>query len=59
MARQRVKVTHLAGALGWSINTTRRRLDGTYPFDIDQLAAVARFLGRPIVDFLPDSERAA
>ena len=59
LARRRLSGRALARAMGWTYSTTSRRLNAEYPFDIDQLVAVARFLGCPVVEFLPDSERAA
>jgi hypothetical protein len=33
---------------------TSRRLRGECPFDIDQLAAVAAFLGLPVAELVPE-----
>ena len=57
LARRKINGAELALALGWNRTTTWRRLAGKYPFDIEQLAAVADFLGVPLTDLLP--ERAA
>ena len=54
LARRRISGRELARALGWSAPTTWRRLSGVLPFDIDELAAVARFLEMPLGDLLPD-----
>lgn len=54
LARRRISGREMARHLGWSPATTQRRLAGTAPLDIDELAAVAAFLGVPIVRLLPD-----
>ncbi|HET6870897.1 MAG TPA: helix-turn-helix domain-containing protein [Solirubrobacteraceae bacterium] len=53
LARRRISGRKMARALGWSYTTTARRLSGEYPFDIDELAAVAAFLGIPTAALLP------
>ena len=52
MARHRLTGTDLAHALGWSITTTRRRLNGTHPFDVEELAQVAGVLGVPVTELV-------
>ena len=59
LARRRITGRQLARSLGWSFTTTARRLNGSSPFDIDELDAVARFLGLAVTDLLPPVERAA
>lgn len=54
LARRKITGRDLATALGWSVTTTWRRLNGTNPFDVDELDAVARHLGIPIADLLPE-----
>lgn len=58
MARRKVTGRELAGALGWSVTTTWRRLNGSHPFNVDELAAVAAYLNIPISDLLPEREAA-
>lgn len=56
LARRRISGRELARGLGWSAPTTWRRLSGSRPFDIDELAAIAQFLDMPLGDLLPDVE---
>lgn len=58
LARRQISGRELASSLGWSVGLTARRLRGECPFDIDELAAVARFLGVPVSALVP-SEVAA
>lgn len=53
LARRRISGRELARGLGWSPTTTSRRLNGSSPFDIDELARVAEFLGLSVGDLLP------
>lgn len=53
LARRRISGRNMARTLGWSYTTTARRLSGEYAFDIDELAAVAGFLGIPVAALLP------
>lgn len=48
-----VNQRELADALGVSQMNVSRRLRGETPFDVDELAAVARLLGVEVVDLLP------
>ena len=59
LARRKISGRHLAEGLGWSVSATWRRLNGTTPFRVDQLDAVAAHLGVPVSTFLADRERAA
>lgn len=59
LARRKITGRQLALSLGWSPTTTWRRLNAEYPFNVDELAAVAAHLGVPVSTFLPDQERAA
>jgi transcriptional regulator with XRE-family HTH domain len=59
LARRQVSGRKLAEALGWSFTTTARRLNGSSPFDIDELVTVASFLGVPVGDLLPQQATAA
>lgn len=56
LARRKISGRELAHGLKWSTPTTWRRLNGTHPFDIDELAAVARFLDVPISRLVDDTE---
>lgn len=53
LARRQITGRQLARSLGWSFTTTARRLNGSSPFDIDELDAVARHLGIPVAALLP------
>jgi hypothetical protein len=53
LARRRISGRAMARALGWPYTSTHRRLAGEYPFDIDELAAVADFLSLPLTALLP------
>lgn len=53
LARRRISGRDLAAGLGWSVGLTARRLRGECPFDIDQLVAVADFLGVSVADLVP------
>lgn len=59
LARRRISGREMARTLGWSAATTSRRLSGSSPFDIDELAAVAGFLGLAVGDLLPQESAAA
>lgn len=59
LARRRISGRKLAKGLGWSFTTTARRLNGSSPFDIDELAAVAGFLNVSVRDLLPADEDVA
>jgi transcriptional regulator with XRE-family HTH domain len=45
MARRRIKQKDLAAAMNMSPQAISRRLSGELPFDLDELAHVARLLG--------------
>lgn len=53
LARRRISGRNMARSLGWSYTTTARRLNGEYPMNIDELAAVAGFFGIPMAELLP------
>lgn len=60
LARRRISGREMARELGWSFTTTSRRLSGSSPFDIDELAAVAAFLGMSVSQLFTDApERVA
>jgi transcriptional regulator with XRE-family HTH domain len=54
LARRRISGRELSRALGWSVPATWRRLSGNCAFDIDELAAVADYLGVPLVSLIAD-----
>ncbi|MDP5182135.1 helix-turn-helix transcriptional regulator [Blastococcus sp. BMG 814] len=57
LARRRQSGRDLAAALGWSERTTSRRLSGQLPFTVDEILAVARYLGVPLTTLLPTEEQ--
>jgi transcriptional regulator with XRE-family HTH domain len=59
MARKHVSRARLATAMGVSLSAVSRRLSGTIPFDIAELAAVAEFLGVPMSSLMPNGVNAA
>ena len=50
LARRGMPVRHLTEALGVTYTGVTRRLSGQTPLDVDEVAAVARFLGIPVID---------
>lgn len=58
LARRKISGKKLAEDLGWSRTTTWRRLNGTYPFDVDQLDAIASHLGVSVGTFLSSQDAA-
>ena len=59
LARRKIRGSEVALLLGLSRTTIWRRLNGEYPFNVDELAAVAAHLGVPVSTFLPDRDAAA
>jgi transcriptional regulator with XRE-family HTH domain len=57
LAARKIKGPQLAGALGWSKATTWRRLNAAVPLSLEELSAIAGFLGVPLTDLLPADER--
>ena len=51
LARQKLSKASLSDATGISIDTLRRRLDGVYPFTIEEVDAVSHFLGYTLPNF--------
>lgn len=49
----------LAEAMKWKRSTTARRLKGEHPFTVDQLTAIASYLGVPAASLIPDGQQAA
>lgn len=54
VARQRISQTRLAEHLSISQAGISRRLSGDTPFDLNELTAVAKFLGVPVSHFLQE-----
>jgi transcriptional regulator with XRE-family HTH domain len=55
LARKRIPQADLAEVLGVSQAGISRRLSGDTPFDVNEVAAVADFLGVPIALLFGDS----
>lgn len=53
LARRRISIRALSAALNWSVSTTARRLNGSSPFTVDELLAVARYLEMEPAALLP------
>lgn len=54
LARANYSNIQTAHALNWSNSRLARRLSGEIPFDVEELAAVASFLGVPLSALLPE-----
>ena len=59
LARRKIRGADLAQGLGLSRTTMWRRLNGTYPFDVEELAYIADHLGVPLSVLLPEQTTAA
>lgn len=59
MARQRMSLAELAGRIGLSESTLRRRLDGRTPFGLDEFARTAAALNVPVEQLMPPGTDAA
>lgn len=59
LARQGKSATQLATATGIGRDTMRRRLNGVYPFNSDELYSICHFLGISIVELTERTEAAA
>lgn len=59
MARNRVSIRDLAEATGIAKTTLARRINGQYPFGIDQLVAIAQHLEVPLTVLLPTDTTAS
>lgn len=46
----------LARTLGWKRSRTARRLNGSHPLTVDELAAIATYLGVPVASLIPGDE---
>lgn len=55
LARRKIPQSGLVGILQMSEVSVSRRLRGETPFDVNELAAVAEFLGVPVAQFLPQA----
>jgi len=53
LARRQISGRALGRAVGWSLGTTSRRLNGQSPMTVDELHAVARFLGVSPAELIP------
>jgi transcriptional regulator with XRE-family HTH domain len=58
MARQLKTQVQLASAVDMTQQAVSRRLRGTTAFSLDELQAVAEFLGVPLVHFIDESAEA-
>jgi transcriptional regulator with XRE-family HTH domain len=59
MARQRVSINQLAAGTSISASTLYRRLNGVKPFNVDELDAIAVFLGVPAWELAERAKKAA
>ena len=59
MARNRASLRDVAEATGIKKTTLARRLDGTYPFNVTELVAIADFLDVPLSVLLPPLQTVA
>lgn len=57
LARRRLSGRKLGRAIGWSLGTTSRRLNGQSPITVDELTRIAAFIGIPVTDLLPTDDR--
>lgn len=53
LARRRLGQVQIAQALGISQAAVSRRLNGSVPLDVNELAVIARLLGVSAADLLP------
>lgn len=58
-ARQRISQRDIAKKLGVSHTAVNRRMAGTVPFDVDELAAIADLLDLSICDLFPADKASA
>lgn len=58
LARRNIKAIDFARDLKWPRTTAWRRLNGQVPFKLDELVAVADYLGVPIGTLLADRQAA-
>ena len=48
IARRGISYRKLGAAIGWTLGTTSRRLNGISPITVDELTRIARYLNLPI-----------
>lgn len=53
LGRQRTTIVDLSNRTGDAPRSLARRLKGEAPLDVEQLAEIARALGKPVTAFLP------
>lgn len=58
VARRKVRTSELSELLGKSRTTVWRRLNGTQPFDVDELTRIAGYLDVPVTAFFADQTAA-
>lgn len=58
VARRKIRTAELAALLDLSRTTVWRRLNGEYPFDVAELAAIAAHLDVPIGTFFATEDAA-
>ena len=58
VARHKIRTHDLAELLGRSRTTVWRRLNGEYPFDVEELAAIAGRIGVPVSTFVVTEDAA-
>jgi hypothetical protein len=58
LARRKISGKGLSDAMGWPRTTTWRRLNGTAPWEVADLVAVADFLDVPVADLIPNGRAA-
>lgn len=58
MARRKISGRKLGEAMGWSLGTTHRRLNGQTPITVDELHRIADFLDLPPVVLLTEQDAA-
>jgi transcriptional regulator with XRE-family HTH domain len=54
LAERRMSQAELSRRLGWPQQTTSRRLSGSAPITVDDLAAIARELEIPMSSLMPE-----
>lgn len=57
LARGRVKTSTVAACLDLSLPATHKRLNGTVPFSVDELAQVAQLIGVDVTALIPAVEQ--
>ncbi|UVS81807.1 helix-turn-helix transcriptional regulator [Actinokineospora sp. UTMC 2448] len=57
LARRRTTANKVRQQLGWTQSYISRRMNGTTPFDVEDLAQLAALFQVPVTDFFPASKR--